>query len=133
MIEKGTRVGKTRRARKNLGDAGERRAAVFLEQHGYKILARNFRTRVGEMDLIAEDSDGLAFIEVRTRRGEALGSPEESLTPRKRVRLLTVAQEFLQAHDEYVDRAWRVDLVAIVLDRAGRVARMDVIKGAVEA
>lgn len=126
-------TGKNSRSRKNLGDAGERRAAIFLEQRGYKILARNFRTRAGEMDLIAEDPDGLAFVEVRTRRGDALGSPEESLTPRKRGRLLTVAQEFLQAHDEYADRAWRVDLVAIVLDRTGRVARMDVIKGAVES
>lgn len=105
---------------------------MFLEQRGYRILARNYRTRVGEMDLIAEDVDGLAFVEVRTRRGDALGAPEESLTPRKRARLLTVAQEFLQAHDEYGARAWRVDLVAIELDRAGRVARMDVIKGAVE-
>jgi putative endonuclease len=131
--QKSEMTGNSSRARKNLGDSGERRAALFLEQRGYKILARNFRTRVGEMDLIAEDADGLAFVEVRTRRGDALGSPEESLTQRKRGRLLTVAQEFLQAHDEYADRAWRVDLVAIVLDRAGRVARMDVIKGAVES
>ena len=123
---------KTSRARKNLGDSGERVAAMFLEQRGYRILARNFRTRVGEMDLIAEDADGLAFVEVRTRRGDALGSPEESLTPRKRARLLTVAQQFLQAHAGYAERAWRIDLVAIELDRAGRVARMDVIKGAVE-
>ena len=123
----------TTRSRKNLGDSGERVAAMFLEQRGYRILARNFRTRVGEMDLVAEDADGLAFVEVRTRRGSALGSPEESLTPRKRARLLTVAQEFLQAHAEYADRAWRIDLVAIELDRAGRIARMDVIKGAVES
>jgi putative endonuclease len=123
---------KTSRARKNLGDSGERVAATFLEQRGYKILVRNFRTRVGEMDLIAEDADGLAFVEVRTRRGDALGAPEESLTPRKRARLLTVAQEFLQEHGEYFDRAWRIDLVAIELDRVGRIARMDVIKGAVE-
>ncbi len=123
---------KTNRARKNLGDSGERVAAMFLEQRGYKIIARNFRTRVGEMDLIAEDADGLAFVEVRTRRGDAWGMPEESLTSRKRARLLMVAQEFLQTHEEYANRAWRVDLVAIELDRAGRVARKDVIKGAVE-
>ena len=122
----------TSRARKNLGDSGERVAALFLEQRGYEILARNFRTRLGEMDLIAEDAAGLAFIEVRTRRGSAAGAPEESLTPRKRVRLFAVAQAFLQEHPEYAECAWRIDLVAIELNRAGRIARIDVIKGAVE-
>jgi putative endonuclease len=122
----------TSRARKNLGDSGERVAALDLQLRGYKIIARNFRTRRGEMDLIAEDVDGLAFIEVRTRRGRAAGAPEESLTPRKCARLIAVAQEFLQAHPEYAERAWRIDLVAIELDRAGRIARIDVIKSAVE-
>ena len=105
---------------------------MFLEQRGYKIVGRNYRTRLGELDLIAEDADGLAFVEVRTRRGSAVGAPEESLTPRKRVRLFAVAQQFLQAHPQYEDYPWRVDLVAIELDRAGRIARTDIIKGAVE-
>ncbi len=126
---------RTTRARKNLGDSGERVAALFLEQRGYKILDRNWRsrTRAGEIDLIAEDADGLAFVEVRTRRGDAAGSPEESITPRKRARLIALAQEFLQTHPEYAVRAWRIDLVAIQLERAGRVARMDLIKSAVES
>ena len=122
----------TSRARKNLGDSGERVAALFLEQRGYKILARNFRSRLGEMDLIAEDADGLAFVEVRARRGSTAGAPEESLTPRKRVRLIAVAQAFLQEHPESAERAWRIDLVAIELNRAGRIARIEVIKSAVE-
>jgi putative endonuclease len=120
------------RARKNLGDSGERVAALELQQRGYEIVARNFRTRRGEMDLIATDADGLAFIEVRTRHGSAAGAPEESLTPPKRERLIAVAQEFLQAHPEHAERAWRIDLVAIELDRAGRIARLTVIKNAVE-
>ena len=125
---------KTTRARKNLGDSGERIAAMFLEQRGYKIIARNWRspTRIGEMDLIAQDTDGIAFVEVRTRRGNAMGTPEESLTPRKRKRLIEIAQEFLQAHAEFADSAWRIDLVAIELDRAGKIARMEIIKSAVE-
>ncbi len=125
---------RTTRARKNLGDSGERVAALFLEQRGYKILDRNWRsrTRAGEIDLVAEDADGLAFVEVRTRRGDAVGSPEESITPRKRARLIALAQEFLQTHPEYAVRAWRIDLVAIQLERAGRVARMNLIKSAVE-
>lgn len=126
---------KTTRARKNLGDSGERIAAMLLEQRGYQIIARNWRspTRIGEMDLIAQDADGLAFVEVRTRRGDAMGAPEESLTPRKRKRLIDLAQEFLQTHEQYNESAWRIDLVAIELDRAGKLARMEVIKSAVES
>jgi putative endonuclease len=107
---------------------------MFLEQRGYKIIARNWRSpsRAGEMDLVAEDADGLAFVEVRARRGTAMGTPEESLTPRKRKRMIQVAQEFMAAHDEFAERAWRIDLVAIELDRVGRITRMDVIKSAVE-
>lgn len=121
------------RARKNLGESGERVAALALQQRGYTILARNYRTRAGELDLIARDADGLAFVEVRARRGDTRGTPEESLTPRKRARLVAVAHEFLQAHSEYAECAWRIDLVAIELDRAGRLTRLDIIKGAVEA
>jgi putative endonuclease len=124
---------KTTRARKNLGDSGERLAAMFLEERGYKIIARNFRIRGGEIDLIAEDADGLAFVEVQTRRGDTSGAPEESLTPHKRQHLMTTAQEFLNTHEEYANHAWRIDLVAIELDRTGRVVRKDLIKGAVEA
>ena len=124
---------KTTRARKNLGDSGERLAAMFLEQHGYRIIARNYRVRGGEIDLIAEDADGLAFVEVKTRRGDTSGAPEESLTPRKRQHLMTTAQEFLNTHEEYCNHAWRIDLVAIEIDRTGRVARTELIKGAVES
>jgi putative endonuclease len=123
---------KTTRARKNLGDSGERLAAMFLEERGYKIIARNFRIRGGEIDLIAEDADGLAFVEVKTRRGDTSGAPEESLTPRKRQHLMTASQEFLNTHEEYANHAWRIDLVAIELDRTGCVVRTDLIKGAVE-
>ncbi len=125
-------TGRTTRARKNLGESGERVAALFLQQRGYRILARNYRTRLGEIDLIAEDTNGLAFIEVRTRRGHEFGSPEESLTRRKRHKLIALAQEFVAAHPQYGDCAWRIDLVAIELDRAGRIARMDLNQGAVE-
>jgi len=123
---------KTTRARKNLGDSGERVAARLLEQHGYTILTRNYRTRAGEIDLVAQDADGLAFVEVRTRRGDAMGTPEESLTARKRAHLLATAQEFLAHHSEHGDSAWRIDLVAIELDRTGRIARMEILKGVVE-
>lgn len=123
---------KTTRARKNLGDSGERVAALFLEERGYKILQRGFRTRGGEIDLIAEDDDGLAFVEVRTRRGGGMNVPEESLTPRKRARLVAMAHEYLARHEEWAGRAWRIDFVAVELDPGGKVKRVEVIKSAVE-
>ena len=121
------------RAKKNLGDSGERVAALFLEQRGYKILERSWRTRGGEIDLIAEDADGLAFVEVRARRGDSAGTPEESLTPRKRARMIAMAVEYLSRHEEWAERAWRIDFVAIELDQNGKVKRIEVIKSAVEA
>lgn len=123
---------KTTRARKNLGDSGERVAALFLEQRGYKILARNFRTRAGEVDLVAQDADGLAFVEVRTRNRNKLVTPEESLTPRKRTALLATAERFLQAHPQYADCSWRIDLVAIEVDRSGSIGRLEVIRNVIE-
>ncbi len=122
----------TTRARKNLGESGERVAALYLQQRGYKVIERGFRTRAGEIDLVAQDSDGLAFVEVRTRRGNAAGSPEESLTAQKRHKLLYVSNQYIASHPEYGDCAWRIDFVAIELDASGRIARMDLIKGAVE-
>ena len=123
---------KTNRARKNLGDSGERVAALFLQQRGYKILERSWRTRGGEIDLVAEDVDGLAFVEVRTRRGDSAGTPEESLTRRKRARMIAMAVEYLSRHEEWAECAWRIDFVAIELEPQGRVKRIELIKSAVE-
>lgn len=123
---------KSSRARKNLGDSGERVAALFLQERGYKILERSWRTRGGEIDLVAEDADGLAFVEVRTRRGDSAGTPEESLTPRKRARMIAMAVEYLSRHEGYVERAWRIDFVAIELEGNGKIKRIEVIKSAVE-
>ncbi len=123
---------RTTRARKNLGESGERVAALYLQQRGYRIIERGFRTRAGEIDLVAQDADGLAFIEVRTRHGNGAGSPEESLTAQKRQKLLYVSNQYIASHPEYGDCPWRIDFVAIELDASGRIARMDLIKGAVE-
>jgi putative endonuclease len=119
------------RARKNLGASGERLAADYLAQRGYEILARNVRTRAGEIDLVALDADTLVFVEVRTRRGEKFGTPEESITGRKQLKLIALAEEFLQTHAEFAGRAYRIDVVGIQLDRAGRVTRVNVIQNAV--
>src|SRR5919202_378887 len=88
-------------ARKNFGDSAERVAALHLEQNGYRILARNVRTRYGELDIIAEDADGLAFVEVKARRGRSHGAPEEAITPRKQIQLVTLADAFMAEQTEF--------------------------------
>lgn len=120
------------RARKNFGDSAERVAGLHLEQNGYRILARNVRTRYGEIDIVAEDGDGIAFIEVKARRGNSHGTPEEAITPRKQLKLVQLADAFIAENETFANHAWRIDVVAIELDRAGKLIRLDVIKNAVQ-
>ncbi|MDE2836584.1 MAG: YraN family protein [Chloroflexota bacterium] len=104
--------------RSKLGLQGERIAAAHLESQGLVIETRNYRTRFGEIDLIARDGEGTVFVEVRTKRSSAYGTPEESLTPRKQARLVKAAQEYLAEHG-LAGNSWRIDLVAITLQPDG--------------
>lgn len=110
------RTPRTPRAR--VGAAGEALAARELARRGYRVLDRNWHCRYGELDIIAEDGGELVFVEVKTRRGGALGLPEEAVTPAKRRRLLTAAQEYLMER-EMAERPYRFDVVAIELDGRG--------------
>ncbi|MDA0799282.1 MAG: YraN family protein [Chloroflexi bacterium] len=105
-------------SKSKLGTQGESIAAAHLEAQGMRIIDRNFHTRYGEVDLIAEEGDAIVFVEVKTRRSAAYGTPEESVTPRKRERLLLTAQTYLQQH-ELDQRTWRIDVVAIRLQANG--------------
>lgn len=109
--------------RRGLGRHGEDLAAEHLAAQGYEIMARNWRCGRGELDLVARDGGCLAFVEVRTRRGRALGTPEESITPAKQARLVDLAWTYIQEHDWPGD--WRIDVVAVEMDRRGRVLRLD--------
>ncbi len=117
--------------RKDTGIFGEKLAKDFLEKRGYRIRETNYRCPEGEIDLIAEDKDYLVFIEVRTKRSLEFGSPEESITQVKRERLRAVASRYLQAHSD-LPRLWRIDVVAIELDRKGKPSRIELIENAVE-
>jgi putative endonuclease len=105
-------------SKSKLGTQGESIAAAHLEAQGMRIIDRNFHTRYGEVDLIAEEGDAIVFVEVKTRRTGAYGTPEESVMPRKRERLLLTAQTYLQQH-ELDQRTWRIDVVAIRLQANG--------------
>lgn len=116
-------------ARQKLGRWGEHVAALHLEAQGLRIIARNWRCARGEIDLVAQEEDVLVFVEVKTRRGRALGLPEEALTPAKARRLVSLGEMYLVDHD-LTDLAWRVDLVAVELDERGKLLRCEHIRQA---
>jgi putative endonuclease len=117
-------------ARRKLGQRGEILAADWLAALGYAIIARNYRCQAGEIDLVARYGGRWVFVEVRTRRGDRFGTPEESITPRKRRHLIASAQNFLLENDA-LDADWRIDAVAVVLAADGQVQRVDVVENAV--
>jgi len=118
------------RRRKQLGQLGEQLAAAALAARGYTIVARNWRCPAGEIDIVAQDGDCLVMVEVRTRRGETYGTPEESVTPAKQAKLIELGQTYVQEHGW--DGPWRIDVVAVQLSCAGRLERLTVIENAVE-
>ncbi|MBI4365956.1 MAG: YraN family protein [Deltaproteobacteria bacterium] len=82
---------------KHLGEEGEILAAAYIEALGFRILERNYRTRLGEIDLIAGRRKAVHFIEVKTRRSHAAGSPFEQVTVHKQRQIIRVALTFCQA------------------------------------
>ena len=77
--------------RRDTGILGEKLARDFLKRHGYHILETNYRRPEGEIDIVAKQRDYLVFIEVRTKKSLQFGSPEESITPAKKERLIATA------------------------------------------
>ncbi len=117
-------------ARQGLGRTGERLAAEELSRRGYHILEKNFRCSYGEIDLVAEDAQDLIFVEVKTRRGSAYGLPEEAVTLRKQRKIVQVASYYLDLHT-CSERSWRIDVVAVQLDRGGKPEEIRVYQHAV--
>ena len=111
--------------RVRLGRHGEGLAAGELERQGYTIVDRNWRCQAGEVDVVAEQGGVWFFFEVRTRRGQEYGTPEESVTEEKQERMAEVALNYMTEHG-VGDVDWRLGLVAVELDGGGRLLRLDV-------
>lgn len=118
-------------SRRETGIFGEKLAGDFLSRNGYNIVETNYRCRQGEVDIIAWQQDTLVFIEVRTRRSPGFGSPEESITEVKKLRMQEVAAQYCQEMPEPPE-SWRIDVVAIQMDERGKVSRLELIENAVE-
>jgi putative endonuclease len=116
--------------RRTLGTLGENLAVGHLLERGYVVLERNYRCRDGEVDIVARDGDRLAFVEVRARRTQTYGTPEESVTLRKQERLACVARNYLQEKG-FADVDWGIDVVALEFTSGGVLKRMELIRNAV--
>ena len=115
--------------RRTLGRLGEDLAAEHLERLGYAVVARNHRTRHGELDLVVCDGHTLVFCEVKTRRGR--GDPWHGLHPAKRRQVRRIAQEFLATRsDRPYARDLRFDAIGVVVDGRGRLVRLDHLEAA---
>ena len=98
--------------KKLLGRVGEKKAGEFLKKKGYKILETNYKTHVGEIDVIAMDDEQVVFVEVKTRTNDDFGSPSEAVNRKKQEKYYKVATEFLM-REELSDRVCRFDVVEI--------------------
>ncbi|MGQ0551171.1 MAG: YraN family protein [Armatimonadota bacterium] len=119
-------------SRRALGASGEHAAAEWLEVRGYTVLARNVRTRSGEIDLVARQGSVVAFVEVKSRRTSRFGHPVEAIVTRKQRRL--VRQATLYLHRCGLDHCTaRFDAIAVHLDSDGRPVAIEHVPDAFQA
>jgi len=100
-------------ARRAFGQAGEDRAEAWYRARGYRVLARNWRCREGELDLVVSRGRTLVFVEVKTRRTDRFGIPAEAITPTKRRRLRVLARRYLEINGAR-PASLRFDVVSIL-------------------
>ena len=118
-------------SRQELGLLGEDTAVKALKARGHVIVDRNWRCPAGEVDIVARNDSTWLFVEVRTRTGSAFGTPEESLTRDKQDRMVSVAEHYLADHN-LGDVDYQLDLVAVEVDHAGDIVRVDLLENVIE-
>jgi putative endonuclease len=120
------------KTRAQLGRIAEDHAARYLQSRGYRIRERNFRTRGGEVDIIAEQGGTLAFVEVRARSSSDFMSPMESVTPAKQRRIARAAARFISACERR-ERVMRFDVIEVQTTPEGRVRKVELTRGAFQS
>ena len=101
--------------RLKLGREGEDAAEAYLKKKGYRIIEKNFRCKLGEIDIIAEQGGVVVFIEVKARAGHQYGHPFNAVTPSKQRKIIQVAQSFLAKH-RLLEKPTRFDVVGLTAD-----------------
>lgn len=118
---------------KSLGDNYEDRAVTLIKQEGLRLLARNFRGKTGEIDIIAQDGAQLVFVEVRARNNSKFASAANSVNARKQQRIVRTAQLFLQRRLEYANMPCRFDVIAFEPPQSATGSRIRWIRSAFTA
>lgn len=111
---------------KPLGNAGESYAENLLVKNSYKIITRNFRCKIGEIDIIALKDDVLVFVEVKTRKSNKFGLPEEAVTPHKLYKIKRTGDWFIKENPGF-PKKHRIDVVSLLLEN-NNVVREKIIK-----
>jgi len=118
---------------KSLGDSYESRAVQWLQDQGIRTLARNFRGRTGEIDIIAQDEEHLVFLEVRARSNRHFASAAASVDRGKQQRIMRTAQLFLQRHPQLAKMPCRFDVIAFEPPQSATCPEIRWIRGAFTA
>jgi len=113
---------------RSIGSQGEDYSASYLLKHGYSILARNFRTRYGELDIVARLGDTIVFFEVKSRRGLAKGKPYEAVTQRKQEHLMRAAEAYI-LQNGLKEYKLSLRVLSIEMNQAGEVVRIREFEG----
>ena len=113
----------------NLGKAGEDKAVKLLKEKGYRILARNYKTRFAEIDIIAKDKDTICFIEVKIRTQDRFGDPKEAVNFAKQKKISFAAMQFLKERDLFGQKA-RFDVISIL--ELKNAEKIEIVKDAFE-
>lgn len=114
-----------------MGQAGEAAALRHLQERGYRILAHDWRSRVGQIDIVAEDGETLVLVEVKARRGTSFGLPQEAVDARKQRKLRTLLEVY-RAQTHRREQPCRIDVVGLLLDEQLKVGSVEHIRDAVQ-
>jgi len=117
--------------KQNIGKLGEDIAVKYLEKHGYEILERNYHKPWGEIDIVAQQSDELVFVEVKAQNQEFEWRSEENITRHKKHQLSRIVTTYLKSNKIPEDQNWRVDVLAITLDFKTKNAQIEHIQNIV--
>lgn len=98
-----------------VGASAESVAQAYLENRGFKPLIRNYRTKMGEIDLIMRDKESLVFVEVRARRDRRYGGGLESITVKKQRKIIKTASYYLMKNSKYYQHPCRFDVIEVLL------------------